>query len=169
MENLQEMVRRLKEELKRSNSECLFLMQELENKELELQNSSLCIDKLHASISSITLDSQCEIESMKLDIVALEQSCFEAEKVQEEAIREKARMNQLIQELEGQFQDAQKIIKHLELENKDLRKNLDASETKYRAFGQKLEKWFTKDASQLKAKPLFNELESTFTMSTETR
>ncbi|POO01956.1 myosin heavy chain-like protein [Trema orientale] len=165
MEILREAVRRLREELKRSNSECLFLIQELENKEVALHNSSVCIDKLRESISSTTLDSQCEIESMKLDIVALEQNCFEAEKVQEEAVQEKAKMNQLIRELEGQFQDAQKTIKHLELENKELREKLDTSETKLRTFWQKLEKRFAKDASQHNAKLLFKELESKFFMS----
>lgn len=168
-EILQEAVRRLRDELKRSNSECLFLLQELENKEVELHNSSLYIDKLRESISSITIDSQCEIESMKLDIVALEQNCFESEKVQEEAVQEKARMNQVIQELEGQFQDAEKMIRRLELENKELREKLDTSETKFRTFWQKLEKWFAKDTSQLNSKPLFGELERKFSVSKEMR
>ncbi|XP_062116605.1 uncharacterized protein LOC133830609 isoform X3 [Humulus lupulus] len=167
MEILQKIVGRLREELKRSNSECLFLIQELENKEVELHNSSLSIENLRESISSITLDSQCEIESMKLDIVALEQNCFQAEKVQEEAVQEKTRMNQLIQKLEGQFQDAQKIIEQLELENKELREKLETSETNFRTFWQKLEKQFAKDASQVNVKPLFNELESKFTVSEE--
>ncbi|RVW31685.1 hypothetical protein CK203_103240 [Vitis vinifera] len=43
-DNLEDMVGRLMQELKRSNSECMLLMQELENKEVELQMSSLCID-----------------------------------------------------------------------------------------------------------------------------
>ncbi|PON68892.1 myosin heavy chain-like protein [Parasponia andersonii] len=165
MEILREAVRRLREELKRSNSECLFFIQELENKEVALHNSSVCIDKLRGSISSITLDSQCEIEGMKLDIVALEQNCFEAEKVQEEAVQEKAKMIQLIRELEGQFQDAQKKIKHVELENKELREKLDTSETKLRTFWQKLEKRFAKDTSQINVKLLFKELENKFAMS----
>ena len=103
MGKLQDAVGRLREELNRSDSECLFLIRELENKEVELRNSSLCIEKLRESISSITLDSQCEIESMKLDIVALEQNCIEAEKAHEEAVQEKARMNQFFQEIEAEF------------------------------------------------------------------
>ncbi|KAF4403124.1 hypothetical protein G4B88_027895, partial [Cannabis sativa] len=138
METLQKIVERLREELKRSSPECLFLIQELENKEVELHNSSLCIENLRELVSSITLDSQCEIESMKLDIVALEQNYFEAEKVRKEALQEKARTTQLIRELEGQFQDA-----------------------------QKLEKRFAKHASQLNVKPLFDELENKFTLSEE--
>ncbi|XP_030494336.2 synaptonemal complex protein 1 isoform X3 [Cannabis sativa] len=167
METLQKIVERLREELKKSSSECLFLIQELENKEVELHNSSLCIENLRESVSSITLDSQCEIESMKLDIVALEQNYFEAEKVRKEALQEKARTTQLIRELEGQFQDAQKVIEHLEWENEELREKLKTSDTNFRTFSQKLEKRFAKDASQLNVKPLFDELESKFTLSEE--
>ncbi|KAM6593954.1 hypothetical protein CsatA_001657 [Cannabis sativa] len=167
METLQKIVERLREELKRSSSECLFLIQELENKEVELHNSSLCIENLRELVSSITLYSQCEIGSMKLDIVALEQNYFEAEKVRKEALQEKARTTQLIRELEGQFQDAQKVIEHLEWENKELREKLKTLDTNFRTFSQKLEKRFAKHASQLNVKPLFDELESKFTLSEE--
>lgn len=165
MENLQETVGRLRDELKRSDSECFFLMQELERREMELQNSSLCIEKLRRSISSITLDSQCEIESLKLDIVALEHSCFESEKIREEAVQEKARMNQLIRELEARFLDAQENIRCLELENKDLGEKIDTSETKFRIFWEKLEKSLVKDGSQPGIKLLANDLETKLAMS----
>lgn len=165
MENLQEAVGWLRDELKRSDSECFYLMQELEQREVELQNSSLCIEKLRRSISSITLDSQCEIESLKLDIVALEHSCFESEKIREEAVQEKARMNQSIRELEAQFLDAQENIGCLELENKDLREKIDTSETKFRIFWQKLEKSLAKDDSQPGIKLLANDLETKLAMS----
>ncbi|GLT72448.1 hypothetical protein SLA2020_443820 [Shorea laevis] len=141
MEDLQEKVNRLREELKRSDLERLFLMQELESKEVELQESTLCIEKLEELISSMALESQCEIESMKLDIMALEQSCFEAKKIQGETVEEKARMNELIQELEVQFQDAQKIIECLDKENKELKEKLDTSETNARVFYQRIEEW----------------------------
>ncbi|KAL5544575.1 hypothetical protein UlMin_008359 [Ulmus minor] len=167
MEDLQEKFERLEEELKRSNSECYFLMQELESKEVELENSTLCVEKLQESISSITLDSQCEIESMKLDIVALEQSYLEAEKIQEENAQEKVRINRLIQELEVQFQNAQKTIKFLELENKELKEKLDTSDTNFRIFFQRLKKWLAKDGSQLNTKPILIETESKLTMSKE--
>lgn len=165
MENLQETVGRLRDELKRSDSECFFLMQELERREMELQNSSLCIEKLRRSISSITLDSQCEIESLKLDIVALEHSCFESEKIREEAVQEKARMNQLIRELEARFLDAQENIRCLELENKDLGEKIDTSETRFRIFWEKLEKSLVKDGSQPGIKLLANDLETKLAMS----
>lgn len=80
MEHLQANNGQLREELKRCDSENLLLLQELESKEIELQESALCIGKLEESISSLTLDSQCEIESMKLDMIALEQACFKAKK-----------------------------------------------------------------------------------------
>ena len=141
MENLQEKVDRLREELKRSDSERLFLMQELESMEVELQKSNLCIEKLEESISSMALESQCEIESMRLDIMALEQGCFEAKKIQEETVQEKARMDGLIEELEVQFQNAKKIMECLDKENKELKEKLDTSETNARVFCQKIEEW----------------------------
>ncbi|XP_024028170.1 meiosis-specific nuclear structural protein 1 isoform X3 [Morus notabilis] len=141
--------------------------EELESREVELQNSSLCIERLRMSISSITLDSQCEIESLKLEIVTLEQSCFEAEKSQEKAIQEKARINQLVRDLEAQFQDAQKNIRRLELENKELREKLDTSETKVRTFWQMLEKLLARDGSQPDIKQLVNEIEAKLMMSND--
>ena len=141
MENLQEKVDRLREELKRSDSERLFLMQELESMEVELQKSNLCIEKLEESISSMALESQCEIESMRLDIMALEHGCFEAKKIQEETVQEKARMDGLIEELEVQFQNAKKIMECLDKENKELKEKLDTSETNARVFCQKIEEW----------------------------
>lgn len=141
MENLQEKFDRLREELKRSDSERLFLMQELESMEVELQKSNLCIEKLEESISSMALESQCEIESMRLDIMALEQGCLEAKKIQEETVQEKARMDGLIEELEVQFQNAKKIMECLDKENKELKEKLDTSETNARVFCQKIEEW----------------------------
>ncbi|GMY15548.1 intracellular protein transport protein USO1 isoform X1 [Fagus crenata] len=141
MENLQEKFDRLREELKRSDSERLFLMQELESMEVELQKSNLCVEKLEESISSMALESQCEIESMRLDIMALEQGCLEAKKIQEETVQEKARMDGLIEELEVQFQNAKKIMECLDKENKELKEKLDTSETNARVFCQKIEEW----------------------------
>lgn len=167
MENLQVTVDRLRDELKKSYSECLFLMQELESKEVELQNSNLCIEKLEESVSSMSLESQCEIESMKLDILALEQSCLEAKKIQEETVREKTRMNELIQELEVECQDARKITECLDMENKELREKLDTSETNTRIFCQRVETWLEKDIFQLKSESLVGELEGKRTFSTD--
>ena len=149
MEDLQEKVNRLSEELKRSDLERLFLIQELESKEVELQESTLYIVKLEESISSMALESQCEIESMRLDIMALDQSCFKAKKIQEESVKEKDRMNESIQELEVQFHNAQQIIKCLDKENKELKEKLDTSETNARVFYQRIEEWLAnKERSQ---------------------
>ncbi|XP_062029907.1 uncharacterized protein LOC133745792 [Rosa rugosa] len=164
-ENLQVTVDRLRDELKKSYSECLFLMQELESKEVELQNSNLCIEKLEESVSSMSLESQCEIESMKLDILALEQSCLEAKKVQEETVREKTRMNELIQELEVQCQDARKTADCLDMENKELREKLDASGTNTRIFCQRVEKLLEEDRFEFKSESLLSELEGRHTFS----
>ncbi|KAA8542526.1 hypothetical protein F0562_023677 [Nyssa sinensis] len=164
MENLEEKVVRLKEELKRSNSERLFLMQELESKEVELQKSTSCIEKLEESISSVALEYQCELESMKLDLMALEQNCFEAKKFQEDTSQEKARMNGLIQDLELQFQDAQKVIECLDKENKESREKLETSEMNAKVFRQKMEEQFEKwledkDKAELNVESVSSELE----------
>lgn len=170
MEDLPENVDRLREELKRSASERLFLLQELESKEVELQNSNLCIEKLEKSISSMALESECEIESMRLDITALEQSCLEAKKIQEETVQEKARMKGLIEELEVQFQNAQKIMEHLDKENKELKEKLDKSETNARVFCQKIEEWLeNKDRSDQKYQTSLSKPENKISTSKEIR
>ncbi|KAK9996171.1 hypothetical protein SO802_020857 [Lithocarpus litseifolius] len=168
MEDLPENVDRLREELKRSASERLFLLQELESKEVELQNSYLCIGKLEESISSMALESECEIESMRLDITALEQSCLEAKKIQEETVQEKARMNGLIEELEVQFQNAQKIMEHLDKENKELKEKLDKSEMSAKVFCQKIEEWLeNKDRSDQKSQTSLSKPENKISISKE--
>ena len=54
---------------------------------------------LEESILSVSLDYQCEIESMKIEMMTFEQSCFEANKIQE-AAQENGRLAQLIQDME---------------------------------------------------------------------
>ncbi|KAI3412434.1 uncharacterized protein J3R85_017367 [Psidium guajava] len=142
METLEEKVSILSEELRRSDSVREFLIQELETKELELNRSTLCIEKLEESISSAGLESQCEIESMKLDLMALEENFFEAKKGQDEAIQEKERISRLMDELEVQFKDAKGVVDCLEKANKELRKKLDLSETNMQEFCQKIEEYF---------------------------
>ncbi|XP_017972175.1 PREDICTED: unconventional myosin-XVIIIa isoform X1 [Theobroma cacao] len=160
--NLQEKVDRLIGELNSSNSDRLSLMQEIENKEEELQQSALCIEKLEESVSSMALESQCEIESMKLDITALEQVCLEAKKTEEE----KSRMNILIEELEVQLQNALKIIEGLDDENKELRGKLITSEKNAKIFCQKIKEWLkSKDRSQLNMHSVLGEQESMMTIS----
>ncbi|CDP17501.1 unnamed protein product [Coffea canephora] len=142
MEILEEEVIRLREESRNSNFEHSFLMQELENKEVELQKAILCIDKLEESISSAGLDYQCEIESMKLDLLALEQKFFQAKKLQEETALENARMNNLIQDLRHQLQDEKKTIQCLGKENKDLTLMFQKSKMDTKVFCQKVEEQF---------------------------
>ncbi|KAF8037433.1 hypothetical protein BT93_B0358 [Corymbia citriodora subsp. variegata] len=142
METLEEKVGILSEELRRSDSVREFLIQELETKELELTRSTLCIEKLEESISSAGLESQCEIESMKLELMALEENHFEAKKGQDEAIQEKERISRLMEELEVQFKDATGVVDCLEKENKELREKLDLSETNMREFCQQVEEYF---------------------------
>lgn len=155
-EDLQEEVVYLRGELKRSISECLFLMRELESKEVELQNSTACIVKLEESISSAALESQCEIESMKLDLIALEQSCLEAKKIKKELVQGTARMGQ-------EFEDPQKAIECLYKENKELKEKLETREKNIEVFCQIIEghlnKWLDgKDNSSQSNAESFSEL-----------
>ncbi|XP_061358901.1 uncharacterized protein LOC133303063 isoform X3 [Gastrolobium bilobum] len=166
MEDLQEEVLWLREELQRSNSEQFFLMQELQTKQLELQKSSLSIEKMEESISSMTLESQCEIESMKLDMMALEQSCFEAKKILEQTVDEKIRLSRLINELQVAFQDAQKLIISLNEENRELKRKLDTTYMNTRSFSQKIEDWIEKKGrSELNRQSSLSEQESNSTIS----
>ncbi|XP_061358900.1 uncharacterized protein LOC133303063 isoform X2 [Gastrolobium bilobum] len=170
MEDLQEEVLWLREELQRSNSEQFFLMQELQTKQLELQKSSLSIEKMEESISSMTLESQCEIESMKLDMMALEQSCFEAKKILEQTVDEKIRLSRLINELQVAFQDAQKLIISLNEENRELKRKLDTTYMNTRSFSQKIEDWIEKKGrSELNRQSSLSEQESNSTISEDIR
>lgn len=137
-----EIVGSLKQELKESKSECLVLREELENKEAELQNSTFYIEKLEGSVSSVALEYQCEIESMRLDLMALEQRCFEANKFKEEITQDNARMCDLVQNLELQLEDSRKVIECLGDETKELRLKLETSEINARTFLQKMEDQF---------------------------
>ncbi|XP_030474178.1 uncharacterized protein LOC115691618 isoform X1 [Syzygium oleosum] len=142
METLEQKVGILSEELRRSDSVREFLIQELETKEVELIRSTLCIEKLEESISSAGLESQCEIESMKLDLMALEENYFEAKKGQDEVTQEKERISRLMEEVEVQFKGAKGVVDCLEKENKELREKLDLSETNVREFCRKIEEYF---------------------------
>nr|KYP55463.1 hypothetical protein KK1_001675 [Cajanus cajan] len=151
MEDLQEEVFSLREELKRSNLNQFSLIKELDTKEIELEKSALSIEKLEESFSSIALESQFEVESMKLDMMALEQSLFEAKKIHDETLDENNRMSRSIEELQVALQDAQKIIVSLNEENRELKKMLDTAHRNSRISSQKDEYCLeNKDRSQLK-------------------
>ncbi|KAJ6373967.1 hypothetical protein OIU78_029629 [Salix suchowensis] len=168
MEHLQESIGQLREELKRCDSEHLLLLKELESKEVELQESALCIGKLEESISSLTLDFQCEIESMKLDMISLEQTCFTAKKTQEETFQENARMNGLIKELEFQIRGAKENIECVENENIELRGKHVTSDVNSKLFLQQIEEWIeNKDTKQLNTQSYLSEIEQKSNMSKE--
>lgn len=152
IEYLRAKVSQLREELSRSESERFLLLQQLEGKEIELQHSALSIEKLEESISILTLDSQCEIESLKLEIVTLDQTRIEAERVQEETAQEREKMSGMIRELETQVHNAEEVIEHLEKENKELREKLITSERNSELLAQNVEKWLEdKEKSQYNA------------------
>lgn len=83
-DNLDEIVRNLEQELKAFKSENSTLMMKLEYKEHELHHSTLYRGNLEETISDIALDFQCDIESMKLDLMTMEHSFLKAKKMQEE-------------------------------------------------------------------------------------
>ncbi|KAL2935835.1 Epidermal growth factor receptor substrate 15-like 1 [Bienertia sinuspersici] len=96
----------LREELMKSNSECDFLIQELATKETQLQQSRLHIEKLEESIASTSLDYQCEIESMRLDMMSLEKNCFEPKKsemCQQKVSHELPDYEELVKELKEEL------------------------------------------------------------------
>lgn len=140
--NMEEEVTTLRKELETSNSECLYLLQQLENKELEVEGSALCIERLEESIASIRLEHQFEIESTKLDLIAMEQYYFEAKKSLDETAQDSAMMNELIHDLQLQIHNAEKVIESVEKENVNLREQLQASELIAKTFSEKVEEQF---------------------------
>ncbi|CAM0906595.1 unnamed protein product [Alopecurus aequalis] len=118
LEKFPERVRAMDNDLMRSDSQCWLLMEEVQRKEEELQKAALQIEKLE----SVTLDSQCEIESLKLDLTTLEQRLFDVESFGQHAAEYKARIEKQLREYELQMQEARKTIDHLEAENAQLKK-----------------------------------------------
>lgn len=170
MEGLEDEVFRLKEELQRSNSEQFFLLEELETKEMELEKSTLSVEKLEESISSMALESECEVECMKFDMMALEQSHFEAKKIQEETLEENTRMSRLIEEFQFKFLEAQKSMVSLNEENRKLKNKIDAVNMNTRNFSQKVEEWLeNKDRSQLNGQFSLSEQEKDSDISKDIR
>ncbi|KAL2322093.1 hypothetical protein Fmac_026472 [Flemingia macrophylla] len=178
MEDLQEEVFSLREELKRSNLNQFSLIKELGTKEIELEKSNLSIEKLEESFSSIALESQFEVESVKLDMMALEQSLFEAKKIHDETLDENNRMTRSIEELQVALQDAQKIIGSLNEENRVgslneenrvLKKKLDAANRNSINYSQNDEYCLeNKDGSQLKTQSSVSERGKDSTVPEET-
>ncbi|URE16912.1 hypothetical protein MUK42_05816 [Musa troglodytarum] len=115
-ERLNDKLRLISEELVQADSRCMILMEELKYKEDELKKSDLQIENLEISF----LDSQCEIESLKLDITSLEQRCIEAERLGQQLAAEKTRVDKQLNILETQLQEMQQMISCLENEKKTL-------------------------------------------------
>ncbi|KAJ0266159.1 hypothetical protein HA466_0002010 [Hirschfeldia incana] len=169
--NLEEEVNCLREELCLSKSEHLLLLQELESKETELECSSLSVEKLEETISSLTLESLCEIESMKLDITALEQALVDAMKIQEEGIQEKDQLKRIIEEVQFQSQKAEEKAKSFEKQNEELRERFAASEKSIKEFFQSTKERFESENGRqpLNAECFVAELSRLFPMSSEVR
>ncbi|KAL7139369.1 hypothetical protein ABFS83_09G045900 [Erythranthe nasuta] len=125
-----------------SESERSLLMQEIEDKEVEIRYSASHVEKLEESISSMALEYQCEIETMKLELFSLEKILFETKKLLEETTLENTGMNELIRDLQLQNQDANNVIERLEKENKDLKEELQRSDMHIKSFLAKLEEQF---------------------------
>ncbi|XP_062188268.1 uncharacterized protein LOC133891559 [Phragmites australis] len=120
LEKFPERVRVMDNELIRSDSQCWLLMEEVRCKEEELQKAASQIENLE----SAALDSQCEIEGLKLDLTTLEQRLFDAESFAQHAAEHKARIDKQLGERELQLHEAQKNIDQLVLENKQLKELL---------------------------------------------
>ncbi|GJN11135.1 hypothetical protein PR202_ga29304 [Eleusine coracana subsp. coracana] len=112
LEKFPERVRVMDNELVRSDSQCWLIMEEIRCKEEELQKAVSQIDKLE----SAALDSQCEIESLKLDVTTLEQRLFDAESFAQHAAEHKARIDKQLGEHELQLHEARKTIDQLKHE-----------------------------------------------------
>jgi len=170
MEVLQEEVFSLREELKRLSSKHFSLIQELDHKEIELEKSALSMEKLEDSFSSIALESQFEVESMKLDMMALEQSLFEAKKIQEETLDENNKMIRSIKELQVALQDSQKTILSLNEENRELTEKLDTANETSKIYSQKDEYWLeNKDRPILDTQSSLSEQGNNSTIEENTR
>lgn len=159
---LHEKVAELTEELAKSDSQRWSLMRALENKEKELQSSASHIEKLETAVSSIALESQCEIEGMKLDLIALEQRYLDAKKLNQQATQEKINMDALIEELEVRFEEAQKMIHNLENEKKKLQQKLMISEQNAKRLSDKVEEDVGMSLNNYNDPSFCNKLEGVF-------
>ncbi|WZZ54006.1 hypothetical protein YC2023_054113 [Brassica napus] len=155
-----------------SKSEHLLLLQELESKETELQCSSLSVEKLEETISSLTLESLCEIDSMKLDISALEQALVDAMRIQEESIQEKDQLRGVIEEVQFQSREAQEKAKSVEKLNEELRKRIAGSEKSIKEFFQSTKERLESENEEqppLNGECFFAELSHVFPLSSKVR
>lgn len=111
---------------------CSLLQEHGRQKEIELENDALHIERLESALLSIQLESQCELESMKFDMMTLEQRCFEAERLCEQSVQEKIHMDVRLKEAQQKFTS-------LERENVELREKLSVFERGIKALLSKME------------------------------
>ncbi|KAL5196742.1 hypothetical protein ABZP36_000254 [Zizania latifolia] len=117
LEKFPERVRVIDDELMQSDSQCWLLMEEVRCQAEKLKRAALQIEKLE----NVNLDSQCETESLKLDLTTLEQRLFDADSFGQDVSAGKAVVENKLREYELQLQEAQKTIDQLVLENKELK------------------------------------------------
>lgn len=117
-----------------------ILQEEVVNVREELKKSRLHIEKLEESIASSALNYQCEIESLRLEIMALEQNSLESNK--SEYCQEKVGLLTSLSDYQAQFEAAQNKIKYLENENKRVRDMLDVHAEEARLFCHRVEEHF---------------------------
>ncbi|KAI4340137.1 hypothetical protein MLD38_025003 [Melastoma candidum] len=147
MQRGQEEVDMLQQELRRSDEARDILLRELEKRDLEYSSFALCIEKLEESISSMSLESQCEIESLKLDLRKWEHMYSETNEARKKAVRENESMSQLLAAFGEQLEEAQGVINHLEEENKELRERLHLSEKSTTISGINMEELISKSTN----------------------
>lgn len=123
--NLSEKVHQIRCDYVKSESDRLILMQELEQKELDLQGSARYINKLEATISANSLEFQCEIETLMLDLSACEKRCAQAERHGEQCARETTRMATLLSQLDDRLLEQQRVINQLKNEKESLLERLE--------------------------------------------
>jgi chromosome segregation ATPase len=120
LEKFPERVRVMDNELVHSDSQCWLLMEEIRLKEEGLQKAAAQIGKLE----SAALDSQCEIESLKLDLTTLDRRLCDAESFAQHAAEHNSRIDKQLVEPELHLHEAQKTIDQLVLENMQLKELL---------------------------------------------
>ncbi|XP_031489506.1 uncharacterized protein LOC116257042 isoform X2 [Nymphaea colorata] len=148
---LSEKVHQMRNDYLKSESDRLILMQELEQNKLDLQDSARCINKLEATISSNTLEFQCEIETLMLDLSACEEKCAQAEGYSEQCTRETARMASLLSQLDIHLLEGQQMINRLKNEKESLQERLGKFKQQTISFCCKLDEYINeqeKDCSQ---------------------
>ncbi|XP_042449390.1 tropomyosin-2-like isoform X1 [Zingiber officinale] len=119
-EKLNDKLKIVSNELVQADSQCLRLMRELKNTKEELIKSDLQRENHEAVI----LDLQCEIESLKLEITALEQRYVEDERLGQQLAEEKTRTDECFVTLQIQLKEKQHVISCLEDENTALRERM---------------------------------------------